>query len=174
MEDNLQNPIQTDDIQTLIKELDNPDGMERRRARISLVTIGYQAVPALIKVLSDERGHVRWEAGKALGEIGDPSAAPALVKLLEDDNQDVRGVASEGLIALDRGSVVPLLQALVKRFSSVWLRNGAHHVLHILKQRGHLTDPEVKVFDALEDVVPEVEVPWAAENALEALGHLDK
>lgn len=174
MESNLQNPIRPDDIQTLIDELDNPDGLKRRRARISLVTIGYLAVPALIEVLSDEREHVRWEAGKALGEIGDPAAAPALVKLLEDDNQDVRGVASEGLIALDRGSIVPLLRALVKRFSSVWLRDGAHHVLHILKQRGHLSEPEEKVFNALEDVVPEVEVPWAAENALEALGHLEK
>lgn len=174
MEESMNNSVQPEDIETLIEELDNSDGLKRRRARISLVTIGYPAVPALIMSLSNDRVHVRWEAGKALGEIGDPAAAPALVKLLEDEDQDVRGVASEGLISLDRSSIVPLLQALVRRFSSVWLRDGAHHVLHILKQRDHLTEPELKVFNALEDVVPEVEVPWAAENALEALGHLEK
>jgi len=34
---------------------------------------------------------VRWEAAKALGQIGDATAAPALVEALQDEEFDVGG-----------------------------------------------------------------------------------
>ena len=162
-------PDYKNEIKELIGQLQSSDGLQRQRARVTLVEIGWQAVPELVKAMADTNEHVRWEAAKALGDIGDPSSALALVHALEDENQDVRGVASESLICLERAAVLPLLQELTKNFGSVWLREGAHHVLHILRNNGLLTQPEIEVFEALEDVAPEVEVPWAAERALKTL-----
>jgi len=52
-----------------------------------------------------------------------------------------------------------------------WMRLGAHHILHVMKDAGILNVVEEKVFDPLEDVDPIVAVPWAAEKALEPLRH---
>lgn len=162
-------PDYRDEIEELIGELQSSDGLQRQKARVTLVEMGWQAVPQLVKAMADTNEHARWEAAKALGDIEDPSAALALVHALEDESQDVRGVAAESLICMERAAVLPLLQELTKKFESVWLRQGAHHVLHILKNNGLLTQPEIEVFEALEDVAPEVEVPWAAERALKTL-----
>ena len=164
------NEIQKDErIDSLIQALRDPDRLRSRRVRLRLVRMGFPAVQALIPALSDPDNRLRWEAAKALGEIGDPTAAPALVGLLEDASQDVRWTAADSLIVLDRSAIVPLLQALVDRFYSVRLREEAHHILHVLKQRGHLTESEVKVLEALESPAPEVQSPWAAERVLESL-----
>jgi HEAT repeat protein len=152
----------------LIAALDNHDGAARHRARIALVEIGGPAVAPLIEALTDPNDDVRWEAAKALGQIGDPEAAPALVNALEDENSGVRWLAAEGLIALEREGLVALLQALEKCPDSGWLRQGAHHILHDLATKG-LSDLVSPVLAAMEDVEPTVEVPWAALNALDAL-----
>jgi vesicle coat complex subunit len=150
-----------------IHELENPDGLERKRARFVLESVGKPAVPALIRELSSSNPNARWEAAKALAAIRDPQAAPDLVKAMEDENASVRWAATDAMISLDRDGLKALFEGLTKRFNSVWLREGAHHVLHVLANRGHLTDHEMKVFHALEHLAPEVEVPWAAETALE-------
>jgi HEAT repeat protein len=155
-------------INSLIAALDSHGGAARHQARIALVEIGGPAVASLIEALTDPNDDVRWEAAKALGQIGDPEAAPALVNALEDENSGVRWLAAEGLIALGREGLVPLLRALEKRSDSGWLRQGAHHVLHDLAGKG-LSDLVSPVLAAMEDVEPTVEVPWAALNALEAL-----
>ncbi len=158
-----------EEIKELISEFQSSDGLVRQRARLALVSYGCEAVRALVEALSDANEHARWEAAEALGAIADPSAAVALVHVLEDESMDVRGAAAESLINLDRGAVLPLLQELTQHFDSVWLRSGAHHVLHVLKDRGRLTEEEIEVFNALENLAPEAAVPWAAVRALETL-----
>ena len=172
-----QNQTSTDvDASKLIGQFDSTDDAERFKSRLQVVQLGHAAVPDLIKALSNPNKQIRWESALALKEIADPAAAPALVEALKDENLDVRGTAADALIALNRGAVIPILQALVKDFGSVHIRQGAHHVLHVLQTRGYLSSPEQKVFKALEDIAPEIEAPWAAEAALEALrdyGHPD-
>jgi HEAT repeat protein len=155
-------------IKLLVQDLASKDGIVRVIARRSLVAIGKQAVNALVKALTSKNESVRWEAAKALGQIGDAVATEALVKALEDKMFDVRWLAAEALIRIGRKAIVPLLHALVKRPDSYWLREGAHHVLHDI-EKGHLNQVLQPVLVALEDVVPSVEVPYAAEKALEAL-----
>jgi HEAT repeat protein len=155
-------------LDSLLAALASYDGIARQRARRDLVVIGRPAVAPLIKALTDPNDDVRWEAAKALGQISDPAAAPALVNALEDEVSAVRWLGAEGLIALGRGGLVPLLQALEQRSDSVWLREGAHHVLHDLA-RGDLEDVLSPVLAALEDIEPAIEVPWAARAALVAL-----
>jgi hypothetical protein len=72
---------------------------------------------------------------------------------------------------MGRDPIPALLEALMHDFDSLWLRQSAHHILHVLKDDGILFDAEEKVFEALEGVEPSASVPWAAERALEALRH---
>jgi HEAT repeat protein len=157
-------------ISSLVAELSKEDGAARQRARHSLVAIGAPAVASLIEALASRNELLRWEAAKALGDIRDPVAAPALVAALEDEVFDVRWLAAKGLIALRSEGLVPLLQALLGRSDSLWLREGAHHVFHdLVRGRPYLRDVLRPVLAALEDVEPSLEVPIAAEAALEKL-----
>jgi hypothetical protein len=61
------------------------------------------------------------------------------------------------------------LEALTQRSGSIWLREGAHHVLHGMRDLGLLRKPELEVYRALRDSAPDIEVPWAAEQALKEM-----
>jgi len=163
--------VDTDEIQLLIADLASEDWRTRQEARHSLVRLGSRAVAPLIKALGESNNSywaLRWEAAKALGEIADPVAAPALLRALEDERDGIRWLAAEGLIAMGRGGLLPLLEALVHRSDSGRLRAGAHHVLRQWVER----DPQgiiIPVLKALEDIEPVIQVPPAAQAALDAL-----
>ena len=155
-------------IQALVVDLASKDGVVRVRARESLVSIGSKAVAALSLTLKSQDQGQRWEAAKALGQIGDPAATGVLVSALEDNVFEIRWLAAEGLIKIGRPSVVPLLQQLIHHSDSVWIREGIHHVFH------DLHDQTIKrklrhVLDTLEDNEKHLEIPLAAEAALESL-----
>jgi HEAT repeat protein len=157
-------------ISTLVSDLGNEDGLVRVRARLSLVAIGGQAVGPLVEALASKKQWMRWEAAKALGQIGSPAAAEPLVKALEDNIFDVRWLAAEGLIVIGRDALAPLLHALLERSDSEWLREGAHHVFHDLARgRPDFSNILQPVLKALEDVEPAIEVPFAAKDALNKL-----
>ena len=158
-------------IRALMDALCDRDTLKRHRARLLLVDIGSPAVPYLVQALEDPDAEecVHWEAAKALSDIGDPLAAPTLIDILgQDEHFGVRWLAAEGLIALERDGLVPLLNALIQRSDSAWLREGAHHVLRILAGRG-LYAQVAPVLTALEYIEPAVQVPPAARAALDAL-----
>jgi HEAT repeat protein len=162
-------PVSSLEIQLWIDELGSAIGSERLKARLSLIREGTPAVPALIKLLRGGNAHARWEAAVALETIRDPSAASALVCALEDDDHDVRWAAMKALIALDRVGLESLLRALMQDFDSVWLREGARHILHELKKQRQLRQPSLGVLQALDGLEPGVAVPLAAEAAWEKL-----
>ncbi len=155
-------------IRTLVNDLCSEDGLVRVRARKRLVALGNQSVRPLKKLLGSKREWVRWEAAKALGQIGDPAAAQALIKALEDNMFDVRWLAAEGLIYMGKSALVPLLQAIRERPDSFWLREGVHHVLHDVNN-GKIVEIIRPVIIALESFEPSVEAPPAIERALEVL-----
>jgi len=160
---------ESSDIKELIATLQNPDGFIRQEARTRLVEIGSPAVPALVEALEQLTGWGRWEAAKALSDIQAPQSAATLVAALEDENGSVRWLAVEGLIGIGRAALPPLLEVLTQRAGSVYLREGAHHVLHGMRELGMLRTPELEVYHALRDPAPDIEVPWAAEEALKEL-----
>lgn len=155
-------------VDRLIADLDDPNGLRREQARESLVAIEMPAVEPLSRALRQEGARIKWEAAKALGEIGDARGGPALVEALEDDNAGVRWAAADSLVAIGRKGLEPLLEALVRRSESAWLREGAHHVLRALSRRKTLSEPDVAVLRALEDPEPTLETPEAAFKALAA------
>jgi HEAT repeat protein len=140
----------------------------RQEARETLTLIGKQAVRPLIPLLKDMEDDVRWGAAKALADIADARAASNLVATLEDHNFGVRWLAAGGLINIDRDALEPLLKALIKRPESIWLREGAHHVLHDLSKRG-LKDLLTPVLAALEGSYPEIGIHEPALKALQRL-----
>ncbi len=169
-------------METFLADLGSPDDGKRVKARQSLVSKGKAALPSLIEALRNKEYLVRWEAAKALGEMGDPQAAPALVEALEDKEFDVRWLAAEGLIQLNVNGIKPLLQALEKRRDSEFLREGAHHVFHDLA-KGALRKTLRPVLAALEGIEPGEKFPWPASHetgievpraALQALEMLEK
>jgi len=152
-------------IETLINTLSSRKDKAREGARHTLVAMGKAAVPALIEALKNKNALMRWEAAKALEEIGDPETAPVLVKALENDDFDVRWLAAEGLIKMNIKGLKPLLEALELRGDSVLLREGAHHVFHDLA-KGGLRKYLVPVLASLEALEPGEEVPWVARHEL--------
>jgi HEAT repeat protein len=156
-------------IKRLMASLASKDGLERVRARKALVAIGEPAVGYLVKSLQDEQEWVRWEAAKTLSQIGSPSATQALIAALEDKMFDVRWLSAEGLIAIGKDALVPLLHVLVDHPESSWLREGVHHVLHGIEDK-EFEAIIAPVISSLESITP-IEVPLAAEKALDALGH---
>jgi len=117
-------------ISSVIADLASKNGLLRQTARRSLVAIGKPAVTFLIEALANPDKQVRWEAAYALVTIRDTAAVHGLVRSLEDEVFDVRWLAAKALIALRDEALVPLLQAVMERPDSTWLRQGAHHVLH--------------------------------------------
>ncbi len=156
-------------IQALMTALDSPFSADRDRARRTLVQMGAVSVPALIQATTSPSVHKRWQAARALGESGDLRGIAALVRAFEDEDAGVRWRAMESLADFDRRSLPVLLEELEKHAGSVLFRRGANYVFHTLAKRGLLKAEEKKVVQALGDVAPDVEVPWAAEAALKAL-----
>ena len=150
--------------------LASKDGMIRRKARKSLVALGKSAVPSLTRTLQNSKeDHVRWEAAKTLGAIGDVRSILALVSALEDSDQGVVWLAAEALSKFKKTAWPQLLRALVKsEKDSVSLRLGAHHVLRKQKEDG-FNDLLAALRTALESSSASESTPVAASNILKRL-----
>lgn len=163
-------------VENLLASLSSNNGREREAARRDLIRMGGAAVRPLVELLGSAgqencSEHACWEAAKALAAIGDPAAVPALLVALEDANGGTRWLAAEGLIALGRSALAPLLGALIWRSDSLWLREGAHHILRTLALR-RIEEVTRPVLLALESSEPALEVPVAAQAALARLSSL--
>lgn len=163
-------------ISELVKELGTSDFLTRQRARLLLVHHAPESISELEKALKSQNTHTRWEAVQALGDIRAAETAPVLANMLMDEDTSVRWAAMESLIRIGRASLHPLLERFVKDFSSIWMREGLHHILRVLKDRHELKPLEIALFEKLdEQVIPGFEngwtseQAWAAERALEAL-----
>ena len=161
------------DIDVLIADLSSEDGLLCQKARIALVKIGEPAVETLIKALENGDGYLHWEVIKALSQIGSPNAVQTLVGALEDSQFSIRWMAAEGLIVIGYDGLEFLLEALEKRSDSVFLREGAHHILHDLISRSMLDNITIQhvspVLAALNGIQPAIQTPLAARQALHAL-----
>jgi hypothetical protein len=155
-------------IENLITDLSSFNDLVRVKARYEPVAAGKPALTSLVEALKNPNHLVRWEAAKALGEIGDSEAAPSLVEALEDEEFEVHWRAAEALIRLSTKGLSPLLHALIRHADSAFLREGAHRVLHELA-KGELRAYLTPVLIALEGFEPAVLVPAAALCAIETM-----
>ncbi len=155
-------------VAALLADLTCPDGFNRLMARRGLVHIGKPAVPFLTRSLEDKEPLRRWEAAKTLSEIGDAQATDALIKALTDKVFDVRWLAAEGLCTIGVTALPALLKAVIKNPESIWLREGAHHILHELNNEriSAVVNPLMR---ALVDSDANLEVPLLAKKALDVI-----
>jgi HEAT repeat protein len=156
-------------IQETLRNLGLPDESKRLQARRSLEAEGKKAVLVLIEALKNGNWMARREAAIALATIKEPSSATALVAALKDQDHDVRWMVMKALIAFDQDGLEALLLGLTRDFDSVYLREGARHILKTLKHASCLESPMLDVLKALEGLEPASTVPWAAEAAWEEL-----
>ncbi|MGD8394390.1 MAG: HEAT repeat domain-containing protein [Candidatus Eiseniibacteriota bacterium] len=168
-----------DRVPGLIASLASNDGLERVSARLQLIRMGEFAVPWLTEALRSPHGQVRWEAAKALIDLPSARSIPALIAALEDQDADVRWLAAEALVARQRDAAIAVLAALREHSDSVWVREGAHHVLRALATDSHGDGPDSlqpvlhPVLRSLETSPPDwaADIPVRAAEALEMLRH---
>jgi HEAT repeat protein len=157
-------------LESLMNLLTSKNGATRMKARKSLVALGKLAVPSLNRTLQySKEDHVRWEAAKTLGAIGDVRSIPALVSALEDSDQGVVWLSAEALRKFKKIAWPQLMRALVKsKPDSVLLRQGAHHVLRNQKEAG-FNDLLSTLRIALESSTASESTPFAASHILKLL-----
>ncbi|MEE3194184.1 MAG: HEAT repeat domain-containing protein, partial [Candidatus Poribacteria bacterium] len=82
---------QEQEIQQLVRELGDSDGMIRTHATVALSRMGEPAVPALTEALSHQDVGIRWNAVVALNMMGESAklAVPALIKALKDEHKEI-------------------------------------------------------------------------------------
>jgi HEAT repeat protein len=101
-------------LHDLLASLGSDNGMERKKARETVVLIGTRAAHDLVALLDSPIKKVRWEAAKTLAAMVEPFSLPAFIALLRDHESDLRWIATDGLIALGPRSVAPLLESLLE------------------------------------------------------------
>jgi HEAT repeat protein len=158
-------------IKLLIDKLRSQDGSIRKQARHELVEIGSAAISELAQHIETKKHNFRWEIVKTLEQIADPQSAPYMIKLLEDEEFAIRWLAAEGLIRMGSDAIKPLLEALIHQSDSVFMREGAHHVLYALED-DQLVDARSQIRDLMNHLkkVSSVEdVPILASRILQSM-----
>lgn len=159
-------------LEGLLQALRSKDGIERKRARETLVLMGDPAVPRLQELLTDSDRLVRWEAAKALVAMIDRDSIDDLVDLLSADRSELRWLGASGLIALGPRSVAPVLQSLLSPSPPRGLLEMSHRVLKELSADNDVLAEVVRpVTDVLrgQDATPIAPRTARALSDLEAL-----
>lgn len=152
-----------------ISQLGNPDPGIRMEIRKKILNLGKPVIPYLIANLYNRNDLISCEAAQILSMIDGPKTPKTLVMALDDPDLKTRWDATQDLIEYDRAAVIALMRALSRSYASVWLRQGAQHVLKNLKKRGSLTPEEERVVSAFAEMEPSLTVQSAAAKALTAL-----
>jgi len=157
-------------LESLMDLLASKNGVTRLKTRKSLVALGKPAVPSLNRTLQNSKeDHLRWEAAKTLGAIGDIRSIPVLVNALEDSNPDVAWLAAEALRKFKKAAWPLLLRALIKsKPESVLLRQGTYHVLRNQKEDG-FNDLLAALIKTLKSNSVPISRPLAAYDLLKRL-----
>jgi len=165
----------------LLANLGDKNVLTRQHARLILVHQGEENIPAFIRALNSPNNYTRLEATRALGDLHTQDAALALSKTLMDEDFSIRWAAMESLLKFGRIGLKPLLEIFAKRFDTIWMREGVHHVLRVMKDRHDLNDTELHLFEVLDKQARTNfntgwtgEEAWATEKALEVLDQTEK
>lgn len=120
--DSIEQMVISNDVEGVIKALDDENEIIHEAAVIALAKIGKPAVEPLIKALKDKDPVVRGAAAEALGKIRDPIAVEPLIKALDEENWSSRNNVVEALgnYTHDTKVVKPLIQALKGDNWKVW------------------------------------------------------
>lgn len=127
-------------ITDLAKDLFSKNYLLRKKARQELIEIGEPSLDVLIELANSKDETVRWEAMVIIVQIGSKAVLDVLLNALEDTEFSIRWLAAEGLINLGKYAIIPLLQELLAKPKSTFVRRGAHHVLKELRNKDIFKD----------------------------------
>jgi HEAT repeat protein len=149
-------------IKNALKALSYGDVEDRWNAIRAIGELGEPFIEPLVRALNDDYWIVRRGAGDALSKIGYP-AVPSLIKMLENVEEDVRRETERALVLIGEPAVRPLLDALIHENAQVRKRS--------VQTLGLLQSPEAlpAIISALKDSDPLVR----QEAALSLAGYAD-
>jgi len=149
-------------ISNALKALSYGDVEDRWNAIRAIGELGEPFIEPLVRALSDEHWIVRRGAGDALSRIGYP-AVPSLIKMLENVEEDVRRETERALVLIGEPAVRPLMDALIHENAQV--RRRAVQTLGVMQSPEALP----AMISALKDSDPLVR----QEAALSLSGYAD-
>jgi bilin biosynthesis protein len=112
------------EVKQQIERLYSPDGTDRASAAFhlrkmgaetTLIFLGKDAVPSLMKAAADEDLEIRRRVAKILGDIKDPRAVQCLLLTLDDKDRNVRMLAASSLAEIGKPCLEGLLEVLKNR-----------------------------------------------------------
>jgi hypothetical protein len=110
------NPFLNPDIKEYLKNLRSSNIVIKREAINKLGKLQItEAVPAMIRLLSEDSAEIRPDIIEALGNIGDRAAVNSLIAMLNDDNLRVREKVIEALGKLADKRAVPALVSILEQ-----------------------------------------------------------
>jgi HEAT repeat protein len=158
-----------DGVSSLITALQVPNSAIRLRATIALGLLGpgaAEAIPVLIKCLSDRSPQVQFAVATTLGRIG-PDAVPALVGALKDKDWEVKCNAAKAI-----GEIGPTAAGAVPALIAAFATKEEYVRWYIVDALGEIGPSAPKVVPtliaALED--RNMHVRWCAVEALGEFG----
>ena len=157
-----------DEIVDWVDELCSNEESIRENAHAGLVAAGVQSIRYLNKLALSNNQEERREVVKIIGEINNKQGIPLLIHSLEDEELEIRLLAAEGLIDLGQEALSPIFSTLMRRYNSVFIREGAHHVMSELKRRNVFADRS-SIISLLKSEETKSLVPIAARIELDGL-----
>lgn len=139
-------------VKKLLEILCNDEGQKRKEARRELVALGEETLAYTDNYLNNTKHICRWEVLRVIKEIADLKSIPVFLAALDDDKSDIRWIAAEGLIRMGKYSTKPLLNLVEEKYDSVFVLNGAHHIIFELYERKLLPEkfPAKKLLSLLK------------------------
>jgi HEAT repeat protein len=140
-------------IKSLLEKLCEGEGQQRKDARRELIALGDSTLEYINSYLEHPKHICRWEALRVVKEIAALKSIPVFLDALDDDKSDIRWIAAEGLIRMGKYSIKPLLNQVTKKYDSILVLNGAHHIIYELYERELLPEnfPAKKLLSLLKN-----------------------
>jgi len=148
----------------LVALITNRDELYREACH-ALHNLGPLAKSAWVEALNHPDKHIRWEAARGLGQIGDVRAVSILAEGLLDESYLVRWATSDVLAHLGTQAIPAILTILSRYTLNEPSRNVAYHALYGILSTS--TQEYIKpLLDALHGPAPDIEAPIIAQRLL--------
>ncbi|MFC1582160.1 HEAT repeat domain-containing protein, partial [Planctomycetota bacterium] len=125
-----------DALEVYIEALGDSYRDSAKWATAALVSLGKEAVPALIEAAASDDARVRRYAIRCLGHIGDERARESIVEALEDEDEKIARQAVLALRDIVKQEDIPLLQIAI-RAAPYEIRREIVRTLDNLGSEGH-------------------------------------
>ena len=136
-----------------------------REASRALNNLGPLAKSVWIEALDHPDKHIRWEAARGLGRLGDARAVDILAGGLLDQNYSVCWATSDALAHLGTQAIPAILTILSEHRLNEPSRNAVYHALYGVFSASTQTYIE-PLLDALREPAPEIEAAAIARRLL--------